>query len=55
MVLCDRCEDAYHTRCINLLTVPRDTWICATCQVDVAELKQQQLMRKRPTGTNSID
>lgn len=48
MVLCDRCEDAYHIKCINLEVVPADTWICSMCQQDMIKLKQHQLMRKRP-------
>ena len=48
MVLCDRCEDAFHIRCIGLQDVPTGTWVCRQCCVDIARLKQDQLMRKRP-------
>jgi len=55
MILCDRCEDAYHTKCIDLASVPKDTWVCDACKQDQANLKQHQIMRKRPSTSNSIE
>jgi hypothetical protein len=55
MVLCDRCEDAFHIRCIGLSSVPKDTWICVSCQIDVTQQKQKQLMRKRPVSSSDME
>ena len=34
LLLCDRCNSAYHTYCIGLDTVPSRTWVCDFCQTD---------------------
>lgn len=33
LILCDRCDDAYHTGCLDppLSAVPRGEWFCPTC------------------------
>ena len=54
MVLCDRCEDAYHIRCLNMQAVPKGVWMCNQCCLDVSRLKQDQLMRKRPVEKNIL-
>ncbi len=53
MILCDRCEDAYHIRCIGLSEIPSGTWICRLCMIDISRLKQEHLMSKRPIEKGS--
>ncbi|XP_047336425.1 uncharacterized protein LOC124939994 isoform X2 [Impatiens glandulifera] len=33
MLICDQCEEAFHTRCCNpcIKTIPVDDWVCHTC------------------------
>lgn len=34
IVLCDRCDNEYHIKCLNppLKTIPNDEWFCPTCE-----------------------
>lgn len=32
LLLCDNCNDGYHTFCLGLDTVPEGDWFCATCE-----------------------
>lgn len=31
LLLCDRCDKAFHTHCVGLDAVPDGTWLCGTC------------------------
>jgi hypothetical protein len=55
MILCDRCEDAFHIKCINLSYIPSGTWICRQCVVDINLIKQTQMMSKRPVEKGSAE
>ena len=48
MILCDRCEDAYHIKCLKMEVIPQGTWICRQCHLDSIQLKQRLKMNKRP-------
>lgn len=52
MVLCDRCEDAYHTRCVRIQCVPKGVWMCQRCSIDVSRLKKDQLWHRRSSQRN---
>ena len=39
MVLCDRCEDAFHIKCVLLDHIPKGTWICLQCTNDLTMMK----------------
>lgn len=54
MILCDRCEDAYHAQCIKLDKVPDGHWICELCQMDISKLKRKKLMDKRQISKNIV-
>lgn len=55
MILCDRCEDAFHIKCLQLSYIPEGTWICRQCQIDINQIKQKQIMNKRPIEKNVIE
>ena len=44
LLLCDDCDDAYHTTCLTppLLTVPRGDWRCPSCQAAHARLSARR-------------
>jgi len=47
MILCDRCEDAYHTHCLNLKHIPEGTWTCNRCKADIDKIKQEETVKKK--------
>jgi hypothetical protein len=35
LLLCDKCDNGFHTYCINLSTIPSGKWFCADCTLKV--------------------
>lgn len=55
MVLCDRCEDAYHINCIGLGKVPAGIWVCMVCEVDNGKLRAEssRLIKEREATSSA--
>ncbi len=34
MILCDRCEDGYHMKCLGMSSLPKGEWVCEPCTLD---------------------
>jgi len=34
-VICDRCNAAYHLKCVHLKSVPRTYWYCQACSAHI--------------------
>ena len=44
MILCDRCDNAFHPQCLNppLQEIPDEDWVC-----DICENQLMALLRKK--------
>jgi hypothetical protein len=52
MVVCDRCEQCYHLRCVQLQRVPKGNWFCPACKLDIQSESSWQ-GNKRPRRLDS--
>jgi len=50
-LLCDECDEAYHTHCVGLSQIPDGDWFCETClplQSVYLQLQQSHYQQSRP-------
>ncbi|CAN4099409.1 unnamed protein product [Withania somnifera] len=56
LLLCDLCDTAYHTYCVDLgATVPEGDWFCADCSLLKAEQAQSEIKTDCYTQTSFSD
>ena len=49
-VLCDRCDDCFHLRCLDFPAVPSGEWLCARCLLEVNRLAAAAPPHMSPTS-----
>lgn len=56
MLLCDGCEDGYHTYCLHLEHIPEGDWFCPKCE-DIRNTSRQleEERRRRRRGPPMVD
>ena len=55
MILCARCEDAYHIKCIKLSSVPKEDFLCRHCKADMSANRQAESMGRRAVERGLVE
>ena len=48
LLLCDSCNGAFHTQCVNLLNIPSGPWYCSFCRAEGNDHAGTEPRRGRP-------
>lgn len=55
LLLCDHCNDGYHTFCVDLDAVSEEDWYCHRCEASVRAVQRRQMHSLgRPPGRASL-